>query len=322
MKYSTRYATLAATPAPGTVFVKETLVKGQPARIECVEIAGQIYSLTRGLTTVLRLEDEWFSEVRDPQAVIDAIRRRDVPTPDVFTFCQRLPNIEPRFDFPIEFESIAALPIQTYEHWWKKQIRDTARNKIRKSRKLGVDVRECAFDDEFVRGMTTIFNETPVRQGRRFWHYGKSFETVKQQFSRFLFREQVIGAYLKDRLVGFAMLGRTSAFADLGQILSLVEHRDKAVTNALLDKCVAICAEQRVPYLVYAYWLDTSLGLFKQHSGFEEIKLPRYVVPMTRRGHLAVRTNLHKGFRHVVPRGVAERLRRLRAAWYQVRDGR
>jgi len=30
--------------------------------------------------------------------------------------------------------------------------------------------------------MTAIFNESPTRQGRKFWHYGKDFATVKKQF--------------------------------------------------------------------------------------------------------------------------------------------
>ena len=75
---------------------------------------------------------------------------------------------------------------------------------------MGVEVRECAYDDDFVRGMTSIFNETPIRQGRRFWHYGKDFETVKRQFSRNLFREDLIGAYYQGELIGFAMLGRSA----------------------------------------------------------------------------------------------------------------
>ena len=58
----------------------------------------------------------------------------------------------------------------------------------------------------FVRGMTSIFNETPIRQGRPFLHYGKDFETVKREFSRFLFREEIFGAYVGEELVGFIML--------------------------------------------------------------------------------------------------------------------
>ena len=50
---------------------------------------------------------------------------------------------------------------------------------MRRAAKRGVIVRVAPFDDEFARGIHKICNEAPGRQGRRFWHYGKDFETVK-----------------------------------------------------------------------------------------------------------------------------------------------
>ena len=58
-----------------------------------------------------------------------------------------------------------------------------------------------------------IYNQSPVRRGKPFWHYGKDFETVKQQFSRFIHREYMIGAYIKDELIGFMMLANAGKFA-------------------------------------------------------------------------------------------------------------
>lgn len=298
------------------VFTKETLVKGAPVQIECVDIGGQTFSVTRGLFTTVKLEDEWFAQVSDPLAVVDTLKAHRKLGADVFTFCQRLPNVAPMVDLPYEFESIAALEIETYDHWWNKQIESATRNKIRKSRKLGVDVRECAYDDDFVRGMTSIFNETPVRQGRRFWHYGKDVETVRRQFARFLSREELIGAYFKDELVGFAMLGKGAHYADLGQIISKMEHRDKATTNVLIAKAVEVCAARGLKYLVYAYWTRDSLGEFKRQSGFKEVKLPRYYVPLTATGRLAIQAGVHRGWRTLIPAGVTESLKRARRDWY------
>src|SRR5207249_7831640 len=120
----------------------------------------------------------------------------------------------------------------------------------------GVEVREVSYDDDFVRGVTAIFNETPVRQGRRFWHYGKDFETVKRQFSRYLFREDLIGAYVKDELIGFIMLANAGRYGVLGQIISKIQHRDKSPNNDLIAKAVEVCARKGLPFLVYAYWGD------------------------------------------------------------------
>ena len=119
---------------------------------------------------------------------------------------------------------------------------------VRKAEKSGIEVREASYDDAFVRGMTDIFNETPVRQGRKFWHYGKDFDTVKREFSRFLFREQLIGAYYRDELVGFVMLANAGKYGVLGQIISKVEHRNKAINNALIAHTIKKCETQQLPY--------------------------------------------------------------------------
>ena len=122
--------------------------------------------------------------------------------------------------------------------------------------------------------MTSIFNETPIRQGRHFLHYGKDFETVKRQFSRFLFREEIFGAYVGEELVGFIMLADAGRYAFLGQIISKIARRDLAPNNALLAKAVERCAEKGIPYLVYALWLDDGLGDFKRSNGFQNLIFP------------------------------------------------
>jgi len=150
-----------------------------------------------------RLAEEWYHDLDDPESFIEDLKRAR-RNADLFTFWQRLPDTEPRYPFRLEWETIAVLPVTTYEHWWKTQINNKTRNLVVKARKKGVVVRKAAFDDKFVEGMTAIFNETPVRQERKFLHYGKTFETVKRQFSRFLFREEVLGAYLGDELIAVA----------------------------------------------------------------------------------------------------------------------
>src|SRR5438477_11582281 len=208
-------------------------------------------------------QDEWFDDVDNPEMVIDDLRRRK-PCPDILTFWQRLPHTKPKYGYAMELESIAALPIRSYSYWWEKQIDRKARNKARKAEKKGVIVRPAMLDDRFIEGIISIFNETPIRQGRRYLHYGKDFETVKREFSRFLFREEIFGAYLGDELVGFIMLADAGKYAFLTQIISKIARRDLAPNNALLAKAVEHCAVRGFPYLVYAYWLDDSLGDFKR----------------------------------------------------------
>src|SRR5262249_12274401 len=158
---------------------------------------------------------------------------------------------------------------------------------VRKAEKKGVIVKPATFDNCFIQGMAAIFNETPIRQGRRFLHYGKDFQTIKREFSRYLFREEIFGAYLGDELVGFIFLADADRYLCLGQILSKVARRDLAPNNALLAKAVERCAGKGIPYLAYALWLEDGLGDFKQSNGFEKFDLPRYFVPLTRKGKLA-----------------------------------
>jgi hypothetical protein len=302
-------------------FTSDSLVKGKPVRIDCLEIAGQTYSISTGLARVVHLEDEWYDDVRDPESVIATLKRSRAKA-DIFSFWQRFPDVEPKFDFHLEWQSIAVLPVTSFDHWWNKQIKSRTRNLIRKTAKCGVELREAAYDDAFIRGMTDIFNETPVRQGRRFWHYGKDFATVKQQFSRYLFREDLIGAYYRGELIGVVMLGNAGRYAVTGQIISKIEHRDKATNNALIAKAVEVCERKGFPYLVYLYWGGGSLAEFKRRCGFEEIRIPRYYVPLTRKGRLMLRLGLHHGWKEFLPGPVKTWLKGLRSRWLGPDGGR
>jgi len=308
--------TASNSPQPAEVYVKETEVNGKTVSFECAKINGQTYCVTRGLLRVMSVEDDWYEDVNDPASVIAGLNESDTRA-DIFTFWQRLPDVEPKYHYHTEWQSLAVLPIKSFDFWWNKQIKDKTRNMVRKAKKAGIEVREASYDDAFVQGMTDIFNETPVRQGRQFWHYGKDFETVKRQFSRFLFREELIGAYYGGELVGFAMLANAVKYGVLGQIISKIKHRDKAINNALIAKVIEKCETKQLPYLVYAYWNENSLSDFKRHCGFECIKLPRYFVPLTFRGTLALKLGIHCDWKEAIPRQIKDPLKKLRSRLFK-----
>lgn len=311
--------TTASPPLPTKVFTKQIGVEGRLVTANCIDIDGQTYTLGEGLLRIARLDDEWYADVANPALIISGLRADSSFRPDIFTFWQRLPDTQPRYHFPIEWESVAALRISTFANWWEKQISCKTRNMIRKSEKQGVEVKETDYDDEFVRGMTDIFNETPVRQGRPFWHYGKDFETVKREFARFTYRERMIGAYFRGEMIGFMMLGDAGQYALTGQIISKFKHRDKGTNNALIANAVELCERKRWPYLVYALWGDTSLTEFKRHSGFQEVRLPRYFVPLTAKGNIALRLGLHRNWKDALPGRIKAPLKRLRTSLVQLR---
>jgi hypothetical protein len=118
------------------------------------------------------------------------------------------------------------------------------------------------------------------------------------------------------------MMGKSDDFADLGQIISKIEHRDKSVTSALIAKAMELCCTRRIAHLVYGFWTEDSLGQFKRRLGFREALLPRYFVPLTVKGQLAMRTGAHRGLKALLPDQVSASLKRARSAWYTWQDRR
>jgi hypothetical protein len=306
--------TTALPPRTG-LFAKELLIKGQPKQIECLEISGQTYSIARGPLTVVKLEDEWYDDVKDPARVAEILRSSKDVKPDLFTFWQRLPDVEKRYPFYCEWEHVAAMPVKTYADWFNRQIKPRVRTSLRKAEKEGLIVKETAFDDAFVHGMTEIFNESPYRQGSRFWHYGKDFQTIKDQFSRCLHREDMIGAFFEDKMIGFIMLGNAGRFGLTGQIISSIAHRDKSTNFALIAKAVEICERRQLGHLVYLLWGENSLTEFKRRCGFEKVPVPRYFVPLSAKGRLALKLGVHRGWRALVPPHVKSSVKKWKSAW-------
>lgn len=276
-----------------------------------------------GLFRTAKLEAEGYQFLEDPGPVIEQLRRCGERV-DLFTFIQRLPETSPRYSYPMEWHNFAALHVTNFEDWWKRQIGFKARNKAKQAEKKGVVVREVPFDETLVRGMWEVYNETEVRQGTRNSHYGKNLETVRDMEATFLDSSIFIGAFLSNKLIGFIKLvhDETRTQAGLMNIVSMIGHRDKAPTNALIAQAVQSCADRGISYLVYSRFAygkkeRSSLSDFKERNGFQRIEIPRYYVPLTLTGRLAFRFGLHRKLVDYVPAAVADKLRRLRAAWYR-----
>src|SRR5262249_61744565 len=110
--------------------------------------------------------------------------------------------------------------------------------------------------------------------------------------------------------------------AGLMQIVSMIQHRDKAPTNALIAQTVKSCAVRGIPYLWYAKFsygkkqVD-SLAEFKRHNGFLKIHLPRYYVPLTVAGRAALHLKLHHSLADWIPEPVIAKYRSVRSRWYE-----
>jgi len=288
-----------------------------------MNISGKDIKIDGRVLQIARLDGDGYKFLPDPEAVLSELRRSRVK-PDLFTFIQKLPGTSPRFAYPMEWDNMAVLPVSTFEHWWMQQIGFKARNKAKQAEKKGMVLREVPFDDALVRGIWEIYNECPVRQGRLFPHFGKSLEAVHKMSTTFLGTSVFIGAFDADKLVGFIKLTADDTWSQAGimHIVSRLEYRDKAPTNALIVQAVRSCAERRISHLVYSQFAygkksRSSLSDFKERNGFGRVDIPRYYVPLTHWGSLAFAMGLHRRMSERVPEPVAAKLRDLRSAWYQ-----
>ncbi len=267
------------------IYLKDEIIK--------LEVTGRVFKIAK-------IKDEWLEDVQNIELLLQKILDCKDKA-DIFTFWQRLPWTIPKYNYYMEWDNVAAIPVKGYKFWRENQIDRKTRNMVRKAEKKGVEVKLVNFDDALVKGIMRIFNETPIRQGRPFWHYGKDFETIKRSFSEDIEKHDFIGAYYNRELIGFIRLTYAGRYAMLTQIISMVSHRDKAPTNALIAKSVEICEKKKISYLVYARMSRGTLGQFKRNNGFVKINLPRYYIPLTCKGKIILKLHLHNGIIGLLP---------------------
>lgn len=288
-----------------------------------IEIHRRALKVRGRLIRIGWIDGDGYKFLDDPEAVLAELRKGDSRI-DLFTFMQRLPDTAVKYTYPVEWDNLAVLPVSTFEHWWTKQIGFKARNKAKQAEKKGLVVREVPFDDALARGIWEIYNECPVRQGRLFPHYGKSLENVREMSATFLDSSVFIGAFEAEKLVGFIKLtvDDTGTQAGIMHIISLLQQRDKAPTNALVAQAVRSCADRHIAHLVYSQFaygkkLRSSLSDFKERNGFQKVDIPRYYVPLTYWGSAAMAMGFHRRLVDRMPESIAAKLRNLRSSWYQ-----
>jgi hypothetical protein len=264
---------------------------------------------------VARLRDEYYSFLESPKEFVGNWKNASPSRADLFSFVQEVSDPKPKYEFHQEWDVAAVVSLSSYEHWWKKQINDKTRNMVRKAQKSGVEIREVGFDQDLARAIHVIYNESPYRQGRAFKHYGKDVSTIQREHATFLDRSRFFGAFFKGQMIGFFKLVRGRGVSSLMNIISLISHRDKAPTNALIAKAVEICATDRIPLLQYGTGMANAIGDFKKHHAFEEVWVPRYFVPLNRKGALFLKLGFHRTLKQRIPEEWRTGLIHWRNAW-------
>jgi len=259
--------------------------------------------------------------VADPVAVLKGMKMSRLRA-DILTFAQKLPETTPKYDYPFQWESCAVVSTTCFSDWWEKRLPQETRKNVRRAARRGVIVKIAQFDDEFVKGIQGIYNENPIRQGRRFWHFGKDFETVKWENATYLDRSDFVGAYFNEELIGFIKVIYVDRTAQIIQILSKNAHQDKRTINALLARTVELCEKKGISYLIYGNYVydrneKSPFTEFKRRNGFEEVRCPRYFLPLSPKGMLAIKLGFHKGAKELIPLSVLNLLKSLRKQFYR-----
>jgi hypothetical protein len=301
----------------------EIRVRGKTVRAPSARINGKNVVVTGRVLKIAAVEDEDLEDNKTferPESFLAGLKQCGLSA-DLFTFSQKLPDTEPKHSFHLEWDNYATVPITTYKEWLEKRVEYDVRKAIKKSVRAGVVVKVSEFNDVLVQGIVDIYSESATRQGKAFWHYQKDFATVKLESGTHLDKCEFICAYLQDELIGFIKLAYIGKIAATIHVIAKKKHFDKKATNALLAKAVEICEQKGATHLTYGNYIyddpASSLTEFKRRSGFEKFLLPRYYVPLTAKGRIALALRAHHGVRAMIPPAVKRSLLKARAAVHE-----
>lgn len=298
-------------------------VRGRVVNVPACRVNGLLVAREGKWLKIAKLHDEeWLPDlgVEDHKTVVDALRQCSISA-DLFSFAQKLPETAPKYRYHLTWDNLSVACTSDFSAWWNSLPQESRKN-VRRSEKRGVLVKPAEFDDELVKGIQNIYNETPVRQGRRFWHYGKDIETIKRENSSYLERSQFVAAYYEGKIIGFLKMVYVGNTARIMQILAMKTHADKRPMNTLIAKAIKLCSERSISHFIYGQHVygnrrDSSVTEFKRRNGFVEFLLPRYYVPLTLKGRLAIGLRMYGGLKNILPESVLSLLLNARATFYE-----
>lgn len=297
-------------------------VRGRSLEVPALDCgSGTLIVFHRFLAEAVILGEEWTPTAKLPrlEEMLNTIRRSPIPI-DILSFSEDFRYPKPRYKIPCFYDNLAVIPLSTYDRWYRFQVDSDLRKDLKRAICRGISVVSTPLTNELVAAIKAIYDETPVRQGRKFWHFNKSLEDVRRENSSFQDRAEFLTAVFCDEVIGFLKLVYVDDVAKMMQILSMESHRDKRPNNALIAKAVQIASERGCSYLTYGRMVydgqgDSSVTFFKKRNGFLEVRYPRYSMPLTPKGAIAVRLGLHRSFKRFLPGPLVKLALRARA-WY------
>ena len=276
-------------------------------------IEGKELSISGRFLKTARLRHEWCDFLQDAPSALQAMRTQK-PVADLFTFVNDIGDTRQDCSYHNEPVANAVLPVTTFAKWWD-EIGFKPRNKIRKAQKTGVEIRLASLDETFAKGVEAIYNESAIRQGRKFSHYGKKAPEIQNELTSFQDRSILVGAYFQDELIGFMKLFEGKQVLRTVHIIAKLSHREKCAMDVMISKAVELCEQKKAVYLHYGSWTDGGVGVFREKHGFQRMEVPRYFVPLSLRGEMMLKLNLHRPMRERLPKGLVGQIVALRSKW-------
>jgi len=301
----------------------EVRTKGRWSTIPAVEINGDLVITTGRRLKIAKIRGEEMreTEIENPELYISSLTndKDRILKADIFSFTQKLPATQPRYPYPMEWESVAAIPLVSFKAWWKGLPQETRKN-VRRSQKRGVVIIVRELDAFVVEGIRGVNNDSPIRQGAKNAYYGLSSEDTWRRYGEFNGRCDFICAYAGEELIGFLHLVYRGGVAAILNLTVKSSHFDKRPANALVARAVELCEARGISHMSYGLYnygnkRDSSLREFKSRNGFQEILMPRYFVPITRWGRICMKMNLHRGLIGILPPSVISAGLRARSLW-------
>jgi hypothetical protein len=299
--------------------------KGRWVTIPGIEVNGDILISTGQMLKIAKIRGEEMreKEIVDPELYMAALTNREdrILKADIFTFAQKIPSNQPRYSYPMEWESVAAIPLVSFKEWWEGLPQETRKN-VRRSQKRGVLITVEELDRNVVEGVRAVNDDSPMRQGVKNAYYGLSSEDTWKRYGEFNGRCNFICAYSGEEMIGFLHLVYRENVAAILNLTVKSSQLDKRPANALVAKAVEICEGRGLSHMSYGLYnygnkRDSSLREFKIRNGFKEILIPRYFAPITPWGRVCMKASVHRGLIGILPHSVISAGVRARAWWFK-----
>lgn len=302
--------------------------KGGWVRVPAVEVNGQVLVVNgKWLKAATVHDEEWMlEETSAPDLCVRTLKGQKSTgrRADIFVFSQKLPNTAPKYPYPMEWQSVAAVELKTFKEWWEKLPQETRKN-VRRSEKRGVTVEVWPFSEGLIKGIQDVNNDSPMRQRIKNAHYGKTEEQIRKDYGAFLERSDFIVARAGDNVIGFLKIVYRGEVASILNLTTKSSEYDKRPGNALIAKAVELCEGRGAHFITYGQYnygnkKDSPLREFKVRNGFDEVLVPRYYVPLNFWGTVCIRLKAHRGLLGVLPQPVIAAGLRARAGWYTLKQ--